>query len=140
MNVMTTRFAVAASVCVAVAAGAGLARAQAPAPPAQAPGAPPAGRGAPPAGRTGGGGAYPQRPPPEPAAFERGKTLYGVHCALCHGQDARGAAGPSLIRSEIVLKDQKGELIAGVVRQGRPDKGMPAMPQLTAANVADMLP
>jgi len=37
-----------------------------------------------------------------------------------------------------VLKDQKGELIADVVRQGRPDKGMPALPQLTAADVSDI--
>src|SRR6185436_40026 len=62
--------------------------------------------------------AYPQRPPADPATVERGKALYSVNCALCHGADARGAQGPSLIRSEIVLKDQKGELMADVVRQG----------------------
>ena len=103
--------------------------AQAPAP---AP-APPA-----PAGRAGGAPpAYPPRPAPDPAAFERGKALYSLHCALCHGPDARGAQGPSLIRSEIVLRDQKGELIADVVRQGRPQRGMPALP-LSAAEVSDV--
>src|SRR5262245_58277369 len=71
--------------------------------------------------------AYPSRPPGDPAAIERGKALYSVNCSLCHGVDARGAQGPSLIRSEIVLKDQKGELIADVVRQGRPAKGMPPL-------------
>jgi cytochrome c oxidase cbb3-type subunit III len=82
--------------------------------------------------------AYPPRPTPDPAAFERGKVLYSVHCALCHGPDARGASGPSLLRSEIVLRDQKGELIAEVLRQGRADRGMPPFPQLTSENAADI--
>jgi mono/diheme cytochrome c family protein len=69
---------------------------------------------------------------------ERGRALYSVHCALCHGADARGAAGPSLLRSEVVLKDQQGELMAPVVRQGRADRGMPAFPQLTPAEVSDL--
>jgi cytochrome c oxidase cbb3-type subunit 3 len=85
----------------------------------------------------GGGGAYPQRAPGDPAMVERGKTIYGAQCAFCHGQDARGGGegGPSLIRSEVVLRDQKGELIAPVVQNGRP--GMPKF-DLTAAQVADI--
>jgi mono/diheme cytochrome c family protein len=91
-------------------------------------------------GRGGGGGfanAYPQRPPADPAVVARGKTIYSAQCAFCHGQDARGGGegGPSLIRSEIVLKDQNGELIAPVVQGGRP--GMPKF-DMTAAQVSDI--
>src|SRR5277367_1029493 len=64
--------------------------------------------------------AYPARPPADPAALERGKALYGVHCNFCHGSDARGGeGGPNLLRSELVLNDLKGEMIAPVVQNGR---------------------
>jgi mono/diheme cytochrome c family protein len=80
--------------------------------------------------------AYPDRPPADPAAVDRGKALYGVHCNFCHGSDARGGeGGPNLLRSELVLNDQKGELIATVVQKGRGE--MPAI-DLTAAQVADV--
>ena len=80
-------------------------------------------------GRGGGGGfadAFPPRPPGDPAAIERGKAQYGVHCNFCHGADTRGGdGGPSLLRSQIVLEDQHGELIAPIVKNGRLDRGMP---------------
>jgi len=106
---------------------------------AQPPAAQP-GRG----GRGGGGGgggfanAYPQHAPGDPAAIERGKAVYGVQCAFCHGSDARGGeGGPNLLRSELVLNDQKGELIAPVVQNGRPDAGMPKFP-LSNAQIEDI--
>ncbi len=30
------------------------------------------------------------RPPADPAVVARGKTLYGINCQGCHGQDLRG--------------------------------------------------
>ena len=43
--------------------------------------------------------SYPQRPPADPAVVARGKALFGVQCAFCHGEDARGGdVGPNLIR------------------------------------------
>src|SRR4051812_9454896 len=71
----------------------------------------------PPGGRGRGGtvissprNAYPERPPEDPAAVERGKALYGVNCQFCHGADIRGGdSGPSLLRSGQVLDDQHGE-------------------------------
>ena len=68
---------------------------------------------------------------------DRGKALYGAQCAFCHGQDARGGSegGPSLIRSEVVLKDQNGELIGQVTAEGR--TGMPKF-NLSAAQLADI--
>jgi cytochrome c oxidase cbb3-type subunit 3 len=87
----------------------------------------------PPQGRGGGRGqitsprnAYPDRPPGDPAAIERGRSLYSVNCAFCHGADTRGGdQGPSLLRSAVVLDDQHGELMAPIVQNGRADRGMP---------------
>jgi mono/diheme cytochrome c family protein len=79
---------------------------------------------------------YPTRPPGNPAAIERGKALYGVNCQFCHGADTRGGdGGPSLLRSSIVLADDHGELMAPIVRSGRP--GMPTF-TLTDEQVADI--
>lgn len=76
---------------------------------------------------TPGGYAYPSRPPGDPASIARGKVLYDTNCSFCHGEDARGGAqgGPNLIRSDITLRDQSGELLAPVIQNGRPAQGMP---------------
>ena len=68
--------------------------------------------------------AFPERAPADPSVVARGKAVYGVHCTFCHGADARGGSGgPNLIRNEVVLNDQNGELIGKVLREGR--EGMP---------------
>jgi cytochrome c oxidase cbb3-type subunit 3 len=80
--------------------------------------------------------AFPQRSPVDPALLERGKALYGVNCNFCHGSDARGGeGGPNLLRSELVLNDQKGELIFPVVQNGRGE--MPKI-NLTSEQVSDI--
>jgi cytochrome c oxidase cbb3-type subunit III len=62
----------------------------------------------------------------DPAVVQRGRQIFSANCSFCHGSDARGGeGGPNLIRSELVLNDKNGELIAAVVQNGRPDKGMP---------------
>jgi cytochrome c oxidase cbb3-type subunit III len=75
--------------------------------------------------------------PPENPEAARGQTQYTTSCAFCHGADATGARGPDLLRSPIVAHDVKGNLIGDVVHNGRPDKGMPALP-LTDAQIADI--
>lgn len=113
------------AVCVRVAA-------QNPPPQGPPPGAPgpPAGRGG--GGRQGQGFPSGQRKAADPAVVERGKTLYGVNCRLCHGADLRGGdmGGINLMRSQLVLSDQDGELIYPVVHNGRSNPGMPVMPPL----------
>jgi len=71
-----------------------------------------------------------QRPPGDPAQIVRGKTLYGVSCTGCHGTDLRGGdlGGPNLLRSQVALSDQNGELILPVIQGSRQDSGMPAIP------------
>ena len=82
--------------------------------------------------------SYPERPAGDPAAIERGRALYSVNCAFCHGADTRGGdSGPSLLRSGVVLDDRSGELIAPVVQNGRTDRGMPKF-AFSAAQVADI--
>src|SRR5438046_5262680 len=81
---------------------------------------------------------YPLRPPGDPAAIERGRALYGVNCAFCHGADTRGGdSGPSLLRSGTVLDDRSGEVMAPVIQNGRPDRGMPKF-TLTEGQIADI--
>ena len=46
---------------------------------------------------------------PDKAAAARGEPLYKQSCAFCHGQEARGATGVSLITSDKVLGDDHGE-------------------------------
>jgi cytochrome c oxidase cbb3-type subunit III len=70
--------------------------------------------------------------------IDRGRALYGVNCQFCHGSDARGGeGGPNLLRAELVLNDQNGELITPVVQNGRIDQGMPKFP-MSNAQVADI--
>jgi cytochrome c oxidase cbb3-type subunit 3 len=76
--------------------------------------------------------------PPDPVAAERGEKLYTPNCAFCHGAKANGAEGPDLVRSALVLHDEKGDLIGPLILQGRADRGMPAFPAMTAAQTADI--
>jgi mono/diheme cytochrome c family protein len=82
--------------------------------------------------------SYPGKAPADPAAIQRGKQIFSANCSFCHGSDARGGeGGPNLVRSQIVLDDQKGEAIAVVVQNGRPDRGMPKF-DLTTAQIGDI--
>jgi cytochrome c oxidase cbb3-type subunit 3 len=61
-----------------------------------------------------------------PGAIKSGGELFQQNCAFCHGRDAQGGeTGPDLTRSKLVTQDVNGDKISVVVRQGRPDKGMP---------------
>ena len=89
------------------------------------------------AGRQGGGNpqaTFPaqQRALADPALIQRGNGLYGVHCRLCHGPDLRGGemGGSNLLRSQLALNDQDGELIGPVITQGRQNPGQPSMPAI----------
>lgn len=103
--------------------------------PAQ-PGVRGAGPGGPPADRQGGNptATFPaqQRPLADAAVIERGSALYGLHCRACHGADLRGGdiGGPNLLRSQLALNDQDGELIGPVITDGRQTPGSPGMPAI----------
>ncbi len=77
-------------------------------------------------------------PPPDAAAAARGEKLYAPNCAFCHGEKARGAEGPNLVRSVTVLHDEKGETIGPVILKGFPEKGMPPFPNFAEGQLYDI--
>lgn len=86
--------------------------------------------------------AYPDRPKAPADVLDRGKAAFTVNCSFCHGRDAGGAsAGPNLRRSEVVLRDQGGELIAPIIHGARVAQGMPKfnLPEPTIADIAAWL-
>jgi cytochrome c oxidase cbb3-type subunit 3 len=107
-------------------------QAQAPAPATPPPANPPT---ATPPAQGGGrqGSPASQRPPQtvtqqtySPEQISAGQVLFASQCGFCHGRDAMGGeTGPDLTRSIVVAEDVKGDKITPVVRNGRPEKGMP---------------
>lgn len=71
-----------------------------------------------------------QRPPGDPEVVARGEAVYGISCRACHGMDLRGGdlGGPNLLRSQLVLRDEAGELIGPVIRDGQSGPGGSYMP------------
>ena len=92
----------------------------------------------PPPRRAGGFVPGQQRPPGDPVQIARGKALYGIHCTGCHGADLRGGdlGGPNLLRSQLALSDQDGELILPVIQGSRQNQGMPAVEMSRADGLA----
>ena len=77
-------------------------------------------------------------PEPDKAAAARGAPLFQQDCAFCHGPQARGAEGPNLITSEVVLGDDHGEHLTPFLKQGRPEKGMPSFASLADGQLKDI--
>ncbi|HVO96597.1 MAG TPA: c-type cytochrome [Bryobacteraceae bacterium] len=71
--------------------------------------------------------------------MERGRTQFKSSCGFCHADDATGNRAPDLIRSALLSHDVNGDLIGPVIRNGRPDKDMPAFPILSDKAVADIV-
>lgn len=84
--------------------------------------------------------AQPRGPSPEQrAAIERGKTVFQSNCGFCHGEDATGNRAPDLIRSAVLNHDEGGNQLGPVIRNGRPDKGMPAFANLSGQQLAEIV-
>lgn len=84
------------------------------------------------------GGVH-ETPNIDKAAVARGRADFRSSCGFCHGEDARGGRAPDLIRSPLVNRDEGGNLIGPVIRNGRPDKGMPSFPSLNDDQIADII-
>jgi cytochrome c oxidase cbb3-type subunit III len=75
---------------------------------------------------------------PDKTAALRGEPLFSRNCAFCHGQNARGATGPSLITSDVVLSDDHGEHLRPFLKKGSPAKGMPAFATMSDQQLTDV--
>ena len=75
----------------------------------------------------------------DPEAYERGSgALHRLLRRMPRPHGHGGPGAPDLVRSLVVLDDEKGILIAPVLRDGRPDAGMPKL-NLTDAQIADLV-
>jgi cytochrome c oxidase cbb3-type subunit 3 len=77
-------------------------------------------------------------PEPDREAAARGAPLFDQACAFCHGPQARGATGSSLITSDVVLGDDHGEHLVPFLKMGLPDKGMPAFSTMSDDELKDI--
>jgi mono/diheme cytochrome c family protein len=75
---------------------------------------------------------------PDKAAAARGAPLFVENCAFCHGQTARGATGPNLITSDLVLADDHGEHLRPFLKKGRPEKGMPGFATMSDQQLTEI--
>jgi cytochrome c oxidase cbb3-type subunit 3 len=75
---------------------------------------------------------------PDKTAAARGEPLFQQNCAFCHGKQARGATGSSLITSDEVLGDDHGERLVAFLKKGRPEKGMPAFATMQDEKLKDI--
>jgi cytochrome c oxidase cbb3-type subunit 3 len=65
-----------------------------------------------------------------------GEAIFVANCAFCHGRDATGgASGPDLTESALVGQDVNGDKMMPVIRNGRPEKGMPPFAALPEADI-----
>ena len=56
------------------------------------------------------------RPAVDPAAHDRGRTLWATHCIDCHGAQARGSdTGPNIIRTKTVNFDRSAAVAGSVL-------------------------
>lgn len=70
------------------------------------------------------------------AMVDRGRALFKSSCGFCHGNDATGSRAPDLVRSAILNHDDQGNLLGPVIRNGRPDKGMPSFATMKDDEIA----
>jgi cytochrome c oxidase cbb3-type subunit III len=73
------------------------------------------------------------------AAIGRGRAQFKSSCGFCHGNDATGSRAPDLIRSALLSHDDHGNLVGPVIRNGRPEKGMPSFSTLKDDQIGDIV-
>ncbi len=72
----------------------------------------------------------------DPAAVARGAQVFSAHCAECHGATAKGTnKAVDLVRSLLVIDDEKGILIAPVLRNTHPGPKL----NLTEDQISDVV-
>lgn len=80
-----------------------------------------------------------QAPKEDDAAIARGRTAFQSSCGFCHGNDATGNRAPDLLRSTSLSHDENGSTVGPIIHNGRPDKGMPAFPNIKDTTVTEIV-
>src|SRR5271165_1716946 len=71
-------------------------------------------------------------------AIAAGKTLYNQACVACHGADARGDRGPSLVSGNLTHGNADGEVFISI-RSGVRGTQMPPFASFTTDQTSDYL-
>lgn len=75
----------------------------------------------------------------DPAAADRGKSIYIAQCITCHGNKARGSEnGPDLVRSVVILHDRYGSALGPFLLKGHPMQSRRPSSSLTQAQIVDL--
>lgn len=68
-----------------------------------------------------------------------GKRSFATHCATCHGLDGRGGEHAPAIVNTPAAAARTDEALAGVIRHGLPDKGMPSFHFLSGQQIEEII-
>ena len=80
------------------------------------------------------------RPVVDPAAVQRGITVWSAECITCHGASAHGSATvPSLLHSMLVLQDRGGNMLGPFLKKGHPTQSGKPSASITDAQAADLM-
>jgi cytochrome c oxidase cbb3-type subunit 3 len=80
-----------------------------------------------------------QRATFDQGVVDRGQRRFVESCGFCHGANARGGeGGPDLVRSLVVLEDEDGRRIGPILKDGRPDQGMPKFERFSDEQIAEI--
>lgn len=75
----------------------------------------------------------------DPAAADRGRTVYAAECITCHGTQARGTDnGANLVYSVLVLHDRYGSELGPFLKKGHPTQSGKASASFNEAQLADL--
>lgn len=78
----------------------------------------------------------PRRPAAE-SAIHAGRQIFLTRCASCHGTNADGGEfGPSILARVRLLSDTD---LVSLLQHGRPSSGMPAFPDISGSDRADLI-
>lgn len=78
-------------------------------------------------------------PAPDKAEAAKGGPFFQQDCSFCHGPQARGAEGPDLVTSELVLDDVHGDKLIPFLKVGRPALGMPSFASVPDTALKDII-
>ncbi len=78
-------------------------------------------------------------PAPDKDMAAKGAPLFQQNCSFCHGPAARGAEGPDLVTSELVLDDVHGDKLLPFLKAGRPAMGMPSFGSMPDDQLKDII-